>query len=266
MSHHPYMPRTAMTVFTILLCVVLAACGRDYSGPSTAEGVDTGSDVIAPDAGSDTTDQNNSVEPDVTQDAPPTVDDTDPVPDMGPEQLILRIAPADVEIFVGETAQFRALLIGDSEVEDVTAEADWKVEGPSAQVIAPGRVTVSEDGRYTVIVEFDGLQAEASLMAQDVAENLVDIAVIPEELEVPEGFRSQLRATGLYDNGISRDISSLVQWSSQAPDVFTVDDQGSVEGLSAGSGQVRAELEGIRGFGLVTVVGAELESIEVIPR
>ena len=266
-----------MRSHTLLLLAVLAAsaCGRDYSGPASVADNDTGTDVSE-----DTTapDVEGDVAPiDVSPDEPPEPDlgpmpDTPPEPDIGPGELILQITPTQAEVIAGEPAQFRAVLVGEDSAQDVTAEAEWAVQGgPGAQIVAPGRVRTEPDrpGEWTVLAAFEGLEAEAFLVAYGATENLVDIAVQPDAIDVPEGFDARVTAVGLYDNGGSRDLTAVVEWTSASPRVFSVgngDRGGVVSGLAAGSGQVVAELDGVQGVGEVTVVGVELESLEIVPR
>ncbi len=270
------MRRPPLLPLLLIAALALSACGRDYSGPAsgivdddagadfgeldTAES-DTGNDTSAPDAFPDT--------------APPDIGpmpDTPPEPDVAPQEFVLQIAPGSAEVIAGEAAQFRALWVGEATTEDVTAQAEWYADAPGAEVVAPGRFRTDarQAGRFTVYAAFGGQETAATLIASEATQNLVDIAIQPDSIDIPDGFAGRVRALGLYDNGSSRDLTGLVQWDSRAPNVFTVgnedDDAGLVTSVGAGSGQVTAELDGVRGVGEVNVIAAELEGIEIVPR
>jgi trimeric autotransporter adhesin len=261
--------------------LTLSACGRDYSGPASGvvdddTGSDTGgADITSPDTGFDTSEPDAFPDTDPPPDVgpmPDTTPDAPPDPDIGPpERFYLEITPGTAEVIAGETAQFRALWIGEDSTEDVTAQAQWFIATAQVQLVAPGRfrTLATNPGQWTVTAQFEDGEADAELIVNSAAENLVDIAIQPASIEVPDGFDGQVRALGLYDNGTSRDLTTLVDWESRAADVFSVrsgDDGGLISSVGPGRGQVTAELNGVLGVGDVTVIAAELEAIEIVPR
>ena len=98
---------------------------------------------------------------------------------------------------------------------------------------------------------------------------LTSIAVTPADPSIPKDLTKQFTATGIYSDGTSRDITLSVSWSSDAPDVATVNASGLATGVAAGQALITATLDGISksisGDTTLTVIAATLSSIIVTP-
>jgi uncharacterized protein YjdB len=83
----------------------------------------------------------------------------------------------------------------------------------------------------------------------------------------PAGAGRQLVATGQFDDGVRRDVTGAVRWTSLDPDVATVSDGGAVRGVAPGSVSITATdpATSIMGNTTVTVSAAALVSIAVTP-
>jgi hypothetical protein len=86
---------------------------------------------------------------------------------------------------------------------------------------------------------------------------------------VAEGLTVPFTATGIFSDRTKEDLTSQVTWSSLQPSVASVsnalDTAGVATGLSPGSAQIQATLNGILGSANLTVTNAVLVSIEVDP-
>ena len=98
---------------------------------------------------------------------------------------------------------------------------------------------------------------------------LTSIAVTPADPSIPKDLTKQFTATGIYSDGTSRDITASVSWSSDAPDVATINAGGLATGVAAGQSRITATLAGvsasISGDTTLTVIAATLSSIVVTP-
>lgn len=99
---------------------------------------------------------------------------------------------------------------------------------------------------------------------------LLGILLAPEELIVPVGGTAQLRATGLYDDRTSGDITHLVDWQATGAAASvsnSLDQEGVVEGLSVGEASIVASWQGIDSVPLTaSVTDAELLGLTVEPK
>ena len=87
------------------------------------------------------------------------------------------------------------------------------------------------------------------------------IVVSPNPSTIVVGGGQQLKATGMYSNGGSADITSLVTWSSSSPQIAAVSAAGSVFGGSAGVATISANSAGVTGIATVTVGGSTVGNI-----
>jgi hypothetical protein len=79
------------------------------------------------------------------------------------------------------------------------------------------------------------------------------LSVAPDPVAVPKGGSKQLRATATLGDGSKKDVSSDSHWSSDNPQLATVDDKGMVVGAGVGVTKIRAEYGGASGTSTVTV-------------
>jgi len=98
---------------------------------------------------------------------------------------------------------------------------------------------------------------------------LVKIDVEPLTVTLPFGYKTQLRATGTYDNAMTQDVTTQVIWSSDQPSKASVSNnagtQGLATGLSAATVTITATLQGVSGTATLTVTSETLSSITVTP-
>jgi trimeric autotransporter adhesin len=95
---------------------------------------------------------------------------------------------------------------------------------------------------------------------------LTTITVDPPSPQVSQGSNQQMTATGTYDDGsVSTSVSNLT-WSSTPTSVATINStSGLLSGVSVGSATVTASSANITGTTTVTVVLANVTSIQVAP-
>ena len=84
-------------------------------------------------------------------------------------------------------------------------------------------------------------------------ERLTAIAVTPTNSSVASGTSRQLKATGLYTDKSTQDLTKQVTWSSSDTRIVTVDQAGVVRGVRKGTAVVTATSEGKFGTANVKV-------------
>ena len=104
----------------------------------------------------------------------------------------------------------------------------------------------------TNLVAHSGNLASPTVVLNVVAPVLQSIAVTPTSPHFGQGSTLQLTATGLYSNGLYKDITSSVAWGSGTPGVATVNATGLATGVAAGSATITAT-SGVSGNTTVTV-------------
>lgn len=98
---------------------------------------------------------------------------------------------------------------------------------------------------------------------------LASIVVTPVDPKVATGFTVQFTAMGIFSDNTTIDLTNEVTWSSSIHKVASISNarrsQGLAKGLSPGTTQITAALNGVAGSTILTVTSAALVAIEVTP-
>ncbi len=93
--------------------------------------------------------------------------------------------------------------------------------------------------------------------------SLVSISLAPLNPTIAVKTVIALQATGSYDDGSTRNISSLANWTTSASNIAAVDNSGDVTGVAGGPATITATSGSISDSTRVTVTSATLTSISV---
>lgn len=85
------------------------------------------------------------------------------------------------------------------------------------------------------------------------AENYVDLELTPAALQAAVGYATQATATAIGESGSTLNVSGLAAWSSSNPAIASVDSDGTVVGVAAGSATISASYDGFVAYADVTV-------------
>ncbi len=94
---------------------------------------------------------------------------------------------------------------------------------------------------------------------------LDSIAVTPSNTNVVEGRDRQFKATGIYSDKTTLDLTEKVTWKSSDPSKATITMFGMAMGRAVGSVTITAEMDGISGSTTLTVTPVLLETITINP-
>lgn len=187
----------------------------------------------------------------------------------------LAIEPSSSVIPNGLTQALVATgFFSDGSFSNVSALVNWSSSLTArATVSSTGLVTAKSAGASTItvsIINSEGTAVAASATVTVVAPLLNSIAVAPTAPSIAAGTSIRFTATGLYTDGTSQNITSLVTWVSSTPTVATVSNAlgsvGLAQGASAGSSTISATLGAVTGQTALTVNTATLVSIEIAPQ
>jgi hypothetical protein len=115
----------------------------------------------------------------------------------------------------------------------------------TANVTAPGGGN-DDAASWEVEIEVTGAPIDSTAL-------LVSITVIPDPPSVKNGGAIQLQAIGIYSNGSSREITSLVTWSSGTPATATIAANGVATSVSVGTSVITAAMSGKTDTATLTV-------------
>lgn len=154
------------------------------------------------------------------------------------------VTPLTATIATGSTQRFVAVATYlDGTTIDVSYSAGWVSSNTAvAPVLGTGVATGVSVGTTTITTTFSGKSGAATLT---VVANAADATgatflVTPPVSIVRPGVTQHVFATVQYADGRSADVSSNVLWTSSNPAVATVDQNGVVTALTAGTATIAA--------------------------
>lgn len=177
----------------------------------------------------------------------------------------INITPANPSVALGLPLQLSATAsYSDGTTADVTSQVSWTTSDATvATVSASGTVNTLRAGSVTVTGKLQGVSRQVTL--QVAAATLQSINVTAAQNSFAKGLSLQLKATGNYSDGSTRDLTSLVTWSSLNPATGVVSASGLATGVSTGTFTAKAAFNGVSGTMGITVSAAVLQSIAITP-
>ncbi|MFH0899537.1 MAG: Ig-like domain-containing protein [Pseudomonadota bacterium] len=195
------------------------------------------------------------------------------------EIRFISVSPASAQITTGKTQQFVAMgTFNDGSTRDITADADWSSTDPvvasvSNDVGSKGLATGEGEGLASIVAAYGTI--EGSAVVEVAAPVSLDrIQVDPATASVPVGYTAAFKATGIYSDGSSLDLTTKVIWSSSEPTVASISNaagsQGVATGNAKGTSTIRAVLgevgiDAVEGTATLEVTAITLLSISVVP-
>jgi hypothetical protein len=155
-------------------------------------------------------------------------------------------------------------------MQDVTDVVTWKSSATSvASITVSGLATGLNIGTTNISATLGAVSGGASLTVN--AANLSSIAITPANPSMAQGTTLQLTATGTFNDGGTRNLTSKVLWATSDPTVATI---GAGNGIASGqprgtSGSgtsiITATLGSVSASVNLTVTDATITSISVTP-
>lgn len=180
----------------------------------------------------------------------------------------LSVTPNAASIAATSTVTLHAMgSYSDSSSKDLSSSATWTSSNSNvATVSTSGLVTGVASGAASITAKSGTFTSSAAItVSGGTSVTLSAIAISPAGPSIPINTTQQLTATGSYSDGSSRDLTSLVTWSSSTIANATVDAAGLVSGLAAGTATITATLGSVSKSTSVTVTAPTLTSISVTP-
>lgn len=173
----------------------------------------------------------------------------------------INVTPAAPSIAAGQTQQLAATgKYSDSSTQDLTALATW---GPSGDfsTTTPG---LFNSGAGATVTAVWGPMTSAGDVIVVGPKALVSIVITPATPTGTIGQTVPFKATGVYSDSTSADITSTATWTESNSVVATLT-ANSAKGTNAGSTTVTATSGGVSGSTTLNVTAATLNSISITP-
>jgi trimeric autotransporter adhesin len=180
--------------------------------------------------------------------------------DMAVTQLV--ITPSTSQLPLGRAMPLQAqALFSNGQTLDVTTQVAWQSMSPTiASIDASGVVAGLAVGGSEIHASLGGATTSAHV---DVTNALLEgLEVTPASVTLGSGTSTQLVATGVFSDGIARDLTSQVSWSTDAPAKATVA-AGLVLGGGAGTAHITATSGALTASSEITITSSHVVSIAV---
>jgi len=180
----------------------------------------------------------------------------------------LSVTPNATSIAATSTVTLHAMgSYSDGSSKDLSSSATWTSSNSNvATVSTSGVVTGVASGAASITAKSGTFTNSAAITVSGGSSvTLTAIAISPAGPTIPINTSQQLTATGSYSDASSRDLTSLVTWSSSTIANATVDAAGLVSGIGAGTATITATLGSVSKSTSVTVTAPTITSISVTP-
>jgi hypothetical protein len=184
----------------------------------------------------------------------------------------IAVMPASSSVPSGETDQFNAVgTYSDNSTHDLTSQASWASSATSVATISgasgsQGLATGVGQGTATISATVGGVTGSTTLTVGSAV--LKSLTVNPANPMVEIGNSEQFSATGTFSDNTTQDLTTFVNWASGTASVASVSNtsgsQGLATGVTKGSSNIEATLDGITGSTVLSVTPL-LQSIEISP-
>ena len=191
----------------------------------------------------------------------------------GPQLTSIAVGPPDTRVAMGLTHQFTASgLYSDGSKQDVSSTVTWSSSNAAIAAVSnaastPGLATTVSAGSTTITATLGNVSGSTTLTV--TAATLVSIGVTPTNASIANGLTESFKATGVYTDNSTHDLTTSVSWKSSTTGVASINNaagsMGLATALSVGSSSITATLGSVSGSTTLTVTAATLVSIGVTP-
>src|SRR5262245_13353319 len=147
----------------------------------------------------------------------------------------IEITPNNPQVAAGTSAQLVATaILSDGTHEDVTLMVSWTSSNAQAATVSGGVATGLAAGSTTISASAGSVTGHTTLAVTPAT--LMTIEVTPPTRSVAKGSKTQFKATGLFSDRSTQDLTSQVNWDSSNPAVATVTNAAGSAGSATATG------------------------------
>jgi uncharacterized protein YjdB len=178
----------------------------------------------------------------------------------------IAITPQAASIPLGTLQQFTAAgSFSDGSTQAITDALSWSSSASSVvSITVSGLATGRNLGSVTITAQWGSSSASASLNVN--AADVSSLTILPMNPVIAATTSAHLTATGTFNDGGTRNLTTQAGWTSSDTTVATVGpSSGVVKGLKPGTATITATLGSLSVNVVLTVTSATLVSISVLP-
>ncbi len=186
-------------------------------------------------------------------------------PPASPVLSSIQITTPSTTVPLGATQGLTATgTYSDGHTHDLSDKVTWSSSADNVVTVSSlGTVTGLTMGAAVVTATSGSVSSTIDLTVGPAA--LSQINISPSAPNTPPNTMQQLVAVGRYTDGTAREVNNLVTWSSSDESKVTISTSGLATALATGTPTVTATSANISGSATMTVSGAQLVRIALLP-
>src|SRR5215469_7155486 len=151
----------------------------------------------------------------------------------------IALSPTNPTVQIGGSEQFVATgTTAKGTTRDVTPGATWTSSKPGIATISGGLATAVAAGVTVITAKYQEGSSQTFLTVTSAT--LSSITISPVNTSIAVGATQQYAATGTYSDGTTHNITGTVTWTSNYPNVATINASGLATAIASGSTVITA--------------------------
>ncbi len=185
----------------------------------------------------------------------------------------LVIEPANPTVPASLTVPLTATgIFSDGSKQNLTTQVTWTSANVAVATVSNadgtrGQITGIAAGTVVVSAAFKAVTAQVTLVVTQAT--IASIEVTPAQPFLAVGLSQQFRATAVFSDGKTGDVTAAAKWTSETTATLTVSDDAGSKGLgravAVGTTNVTAQIGQVSGRTTVTVLQSAVASVKVSP-
>jgi hypothetical protein len=167
----------------------------------------------------------------------------------------IAIAPPNSSIPKGETQELVATgTYNDGSTQDITSQVSWSNSAPNVAALSgadPINITAQNLGTATLTATSGSISGSTSVTVS--APVAVALSVVPANPSVAVGITQQLGVVETFSDGTTQSLTQSVTWTSENPDIATVNSAGLATGQVVGAATIAASYHLLNGSATLSV-------------
>jgi alpha-tubulin suppressor-like RCC1 family protein len=166
-----------------------------------------------------------------------------------PSELTITVSPTATILVKGARQQLIATCsYSDGRTEDITKAASWFSSDANVAMVSDasgskGLATAMAKGIVGICATYQGISAQAALTITDIE----SIALVPIHSKMIMGKTKQFKAIGTCSDGMKRDLTMSVSWTSSNTKVAIISNAAGLKGLVTSVGEGKTSITATSG-------------------
>ena len=177
----------------------------------------------------------------------------------------INITTTNASIANGTITMFNAIgIYSNDTTADITNKVSWSSSDTNVATINDsGILSAKNSGSSNIVASLSGISSNIQPVTVTNA-SLISLNITTTNASFAKGFKSQIVAKGIFSDSTTQDLTTQVSWNSSDTNIASIDNNGIVTGLLAGSTNINASFGSVISNQLpITITNATLTAIRL---